>query len=161
MKINSIKKNIGVGLIEVVIVSSLVLVIFSGLMSVFNFYIKKSVTLTDNIKAEFLAEEALEALRVLRDGDFANLSSLPRDTYRYLYWNGTGWLATSTPEVIDGIFTRKFKVFDVYRDGAGNIAPAGTLDAEILLAETSVIWQDNQATSTRTISTYLSNVLAN
>lgn len=151
-------KKQGIGLIEVVIVSALSLVIFSGLVSVFNFYIKKSVSLTDNIKAEFLAVEGLEALRALRDADFASLSALPRDTDRYLYWNGATWLSTTTPETIDSVFSRKFRVFDVYRDVNSNISSSGTLDANILRAEVSVIWTDNATTSTRVISSYLGNV---
>lgn len=143
---------------EVVIVSGLVLVIFSGIASVFNFHIKKSVSLTDNIKAEFLATEGLEALRTIRDAGYANISALPRDTDRYLYWNGAAWTATTAPELIDSVFARKFRVFDVYRNGSGDISASGTLDTNILKAEITVVWADNATTSERVISTYLGNV---
>jgi hypothetical protein len=154
----NVKKDKGIGLVEVVIVSGLVLVIFSGLASVFNFYIKKSVSLTDNIKAEFLATEGLEALRTIRDSSYASLGTLPRDTDRYLYWNGAVWVATTTPELVDGIFERRFRIFDVYRNVSGDIAVSGTLDANILKTEVEVSWMDSATTSKRVISNYLGNV---
>ena len=155
---NTFKLKKGVGLVEVVVVSALVLVIFSGIVTVFNFYIKKSVSLTDNVKTEFLAIEGLEAVRTIRDSGYASLGTLPRDTDRYLYWNGAEWVATTTPELIDGVFERKFRIFNVYRDASGDIAASGALDANILKTEVEVSWMDSATTSTRVISNYLGNV---
>lgn len=149
----------GIGLIEAVIASALVTLIFSGLIAVFNFYLKNSVNLTDNIKSEFLAKEALEALRSIRDEDYALLSSLIRGNDYYLYFNGTKWTSTTTPQYVDN-FDRRIKVYDVLRDGAGNIAVAGTPDPDTLLLTTTVAWQEKGATTTREISTYLGNIFA-
>lgn len=156
---NNIRSNKGIGLIEVVIGAALVFIIFSGIISVFNFYLKDSVSVTDNIKAEFLAVEGLEALRSIRDNGFSGIASLPRDTDIYLAFDGVRWFATTTPEIIDSVYARSFQISDVYRDSFGAIVSSGTLDSDIILGVVRVSWSDKGSVSERYLSTYLTNAL--
>jgi hypothetical protein len=153
-----LKNAKGISLVEVVIGSAIVLVIFSGLVSVFNFYFKHSINLTDNIKAEFLVEEGMEALRSMRDADFLLLSSLSGVGQRHLEWSGTAWIASSTPEIIDGIFHRDFVIESVHRDAFFDIASAGDIDEHTLKATVFVSWLENGATTTRSLETYFGNI---
>lgn len=152
-------QNKGIGLVEVVVGAGLIFVVFSGIVSVFNFYLTGAVSLTDNIKAEFLAEEGLEALRSIRDDDWAVFSSIAREQEHSLYFSGTVWQLGTTTEVVDSVFTRSFEVRDVLRNGSGLISPSGTVDPDTLLVEVTVAWEDRGKSSERKISTYLANVL--
>lgn len=153
------KTKKGAGLIEVVIASGIVMLLFSGIVSVFNFYLRRSINTTDNVKAEILSEEGLEALRVVRDSGFSNISSLSRNTDHYLEFNGSTFVSTTTAEIVDEVFYRKFRVYDVYRDASLNISESGTLDSDIIKCTVFVSWLENGATTTRELSTYLGNVL--
>jgi hypothetical protein len=159
--INNKKNSGGVGLVEVVIGASIVVLIFSGIVSVFNFYYRHSVNLTDNIKAEFLLEEGLEALRTIRDENFNHLKVLSPETSHWLFFTGTKWQATSSPVLIDSIYDRSFTTSPVYRDAGGALSSAGELDEDMLLVSVSISWSENTATTTRIISTYLANVFEN
>ncbi|MEK7120470.1 MAG: hypothetical protein AAB840_00065 [Patescibacteria group bacterium] len=152
------KNQKGITLMEVVIGASIVVLIFSGIVSVFNFYLRRSINTTDNVKAEILAEEGLEALRIIRDGGFSSLSNLSKNADYYLEFNGNTYLSTTTEELIDNTFYRKFRLYEVYRDGNLNIAPNGTLDADIVKASIFVSWYENDATTTRELSTYFANI---
>jgi hypothetical protein len=156
---NKIGSKKGIGLIEVVVGAALILVLFSGIISAFNFYLKGAVSLTDNIKAEFLAVEGVEALRSIRDDGFGSFSGIPRATNNYISFNGSKWQSTTTPEIIDGVYSRSFQVRDVMRDGSGQIAPSGTIDPDTLLVEVRVSWADRGKNTERILSTYLTNAV--
>lgn len=144
----------GLGLLEVVIASALIFLSVTGVVAGYSFFIKKGFATTPLIQASYLLEEGLEAVTFLRDRSWSSFSSLPIGTTQYLLWNGYGWVATSTPQSI-GEFSRSFSLANVYRDGSDNIAASGTLDTGTRKVTVTVSY----ASTTRSISTYLANIL--
>jgi len=112
------------------------------------------------VQASLLLEEGLETARFLRDASWANVSVPATGTTYYLTWSGTNWATSTTANVyVDGRFERTLRLDDVYRDGSDDIVPSGgTLDVGTRKATVTVSWWDRTATSTRTISTYLTNI---
>jgi len=110
------------------------------------------------VKAQLLAEENLEVLRLIRNTGWGNLSSLPLNTKEYLYFSGSAWSVTTTPEIIDGIFYRSFTVSSVERDSSSDIVSSGgTLDPNTLFASSTVSWLSSNATSSVSYGDYFMN----
>jgi type II secretory pathway pseudopilin PulG len=111
------------------------------------------------IKAELIAEEGLEALRLIKSGGWAELSSLtPGQTY-YFHLATSSWSVTTTPEVIDGDFYRSFIPYSVSRDVSDNITESGgTVDPNTLLFDVWVNWRWRGATTTANYKTYMTNL---
>lgn len=113
-------------------------------------------------QAGFLAEEGLEAARLWRDTSWDNkVANLSLGQNYYLVWNSNRWEASVTPSLIDGKFSRVVEVSSAYRDGNNNLVENGTLDSEARLITTTVGWASKNGTSTRELSTYLTNIFDN
>lgn len=91
-------------------------------------------------RANFLAEEGLEAVRNMRDADF----SLLTDGNHGLQVTGNQWSFNGSSELIDNFFTRQIQVSSVDTDKKQIIS--------------QIIYQQNgQRTGLVTLTTYLSN----
>ncbi|TSC57914.1 MAG: Uncharacterized protein Greene041679_224 [Parcubacteria group bacterium Greene0416_79] len=119
----------GFSLVEVVIGAALILLSLIGLITAYSFYLKAGLKNTDRVKAAFLLEEGVEAVLLLRDGAWSNLSSLTGGTWYYLAWNGSSWSATTTETVVDSVFTRTFRIDEVYRRDSDKDIVASTSPA--------------------------------
>ena len=114
------------------------------------------------VEATYLADEGVEAMRLLRDSGWsANIATLTSGTPYYLSWNGTTWTTTSANTYIDGVFERSVTLSDVYRDANDDIAASGTLDPNAKQVTVTVSWLQGSATSTRTLTAYITNLFAN
>lgn len=105
----------GVSLVEVVIGTALILLSLTGLSGAYSFYLKAGLRATDSVKAVFLLEEGIEAMVLLRDSAWSNLSSLSAGTPYFFLWNGSGWVTSLSPATIDGVFTRTVTLYPAYR----------------------------------------------
>src|ERR1035437_11205017 len=78
MRYLSIKnKKRGMGMVEVVIGTTIITVGLLGLVSTYNFYLQIMVHNTPNIQSAYLLEESVETMRLLRDQSWtANIASL-------------------------------------------------------------------------------------
>lgn len=160
----SIKFRKGFTIVEAVVATSIVLVIVSSLVVVNNSYIKIAFSGVKKVKATLLAEETIEVVKLLRDQSWiANIVGTPVDTNRFLSYNsGLNFWATTTDNIfVDSLYERKFILENVYRDGNNDIASSGTLDGDARLVTATVSWLEKGATSTKTISTYIFNLLGN
>ncbi len=134
----------GMTLVEVVIAASIILGAVLALLAVHSLYIKTALANADRIKSVLLAEEGLEDIRFLRDSSWSvNIANLS---------------ATST--VIDN-FIRTITLSPVYRDANSDIASSGTSDSNTKLVTSSVSWWAGSATSTKSLSTYITNLYGN
>ncbi|MES2059455.1 MAG: hypothetical protein V4438_00305 [Patescibacteria group bacterium] len=161
MKINN---KTGMGLVEVVIGSAILATGFIILIQVYGLYARAAVANVSKIQAAFLLEEGQEAVRVMRDKSWSsNIAPLTAGSTYYLYWNGTLWTSTTTASMIDHKFARTAILQNVYRDASQNIAVSGTSDANIKKIVVSVGWKDSPtaATTTKSVSTYLTNIFSN
>ena len=153
----------GVSLVEVVITVSVFLVVILGLVGSFTYAVKTSLENADKVKATFLAEEGLEAMRLLRDTSWSqNIAGHVSGSSFYLSFDGANWSSTSSSAYIDGTFDRKLTINDVYRNSSEDIVSSGgTLDPNTKLVTAQVSWNYKGATSTRSLSTYLTNLFSN
>ena len=161
MKSINLKLDNGLTLVEVLVATSIVLVFLLALFEVSNLYLRTVFLNTGSVKATFLAEEGLEAIRFLRDSSWdENIVPLSNGTDYGLVLESNLWQATTTNIFIDGIFERIMNLSEVYRDASDDIVSSGgTLDSDTRLVTVTVSWKTSQATTTRLISTYLSNIL--
>lgn len=157
-------KTAGFSLVEIVIGAALVLLIYAGLVKLYNYYISNSLDSTRYVQASFLLEEGVEALKTMRDyGWNTEIAPLAIGTSYRLGWDvgQSRWTATSSASLIDG-FDRTFVLGAVYRDGSSNITTAGgALDPSARLVTVSVAWPRRGATTTRTLQTYIFNIRGN
>ncbi|MCX6701945.1 MAG: prepilin-type N-terminal cleavage/methylation domain-containing protein [Candidatus Zambryskibacteria bacterium] len=161
MKMHTYKK--GFTLIEVVVGSAVCLVVLVGLLSAFTVTLKLSLANTSKVQASFLEEEGLEAVRILRDNGWnTNIASQSSGVPFYLTFSGGTWQVTTTNIYIDGIFERKITLTNVYRGANQDIVSSGgVLDAKTRKATVSVAWSSGGATTTKSISTYFTNIFNN
>ncbi|MDO8620448.1 MAG: hypothetical protein Q7R64_03830 [bacterium] len=154
----------GFSLVEVVVGTSLILLSLTGLTTAYSFYLKAGLTNMDNLKSAFLLQEGVEAVTLMRDDAWSNLSSLPVDTAYYLSWNGAKWATSTTEVLVDTIFTRTVKLSSVYRKTAGQdivdvSAPdPKALDGNAKKLVVSVSWGAAPNRHEREMVTYLTNL---
>lgn len=155
----------GFSAIEIVFGVSIITFIFIGLLASFNLQIHSAATDRRYIKAGFLAEEGLEAVRSTRDAGWAaHIQNLATATPYYLAWSNVSnsWSATTTATTTDDSFTRMIYFGDVFRNGNDQIVSSGGVyDPDSRLVTATIAWLDAQGTTTRSISTYVDNIYNN
>lgn len=152
----------GFGLLEIVIGLAVIALFLFGVLAVARLSLRLSEENANNIKAAFLLEEGTEALKILRDAGWQqNIASLAISGDYYLSFNNGQWQADSSNIFIDGLFERKLRLENVYRDSQDRLAESGALDANTKKASLFVSWRSRGATTTKTISTYLTNLFDN
>ncbi len=150
----------GFSLVEIVIGTALIALALVGLAGSYSFLLRSGLRTADSLKATLLAEEGIEAVGLLRDASWGNLSSLSVGTPYYLSWEGNAWVLTATPALIDGVFTRTILFDDLYRrvgdnDIVASTSPAAkTLDADIREVTVRVTGGDTNAE----LVSYLANL---
>ncbi|HPS21417.1 MAG TPA: hypothetical protein PLO44_01255 [Candidatus Paceibacterota bacterium] len=161
MKKNSRKnKKLGFMLIEVLVAISIITASTLAAMAVAQKSIVLSYRSVNTAQASFLLEEGAEAIRILRDDSWANISSLNTGTDYYLEFTGATWVLTTSSAQIDE-FTRKINIADVYRDAvSGNISESGNLDAGTKLVTITVSWNEGTNTVSKTLSLYITDIFS-
>jgi prepilin-type N-terminal cleavage/methylation domain-containing protein len=163
----------GFGLLEVVVGIAILGTSFYALLALSRYVLVVSAETTRGLQADFLLEEGVEAVRAIRDSfgytPTRTLIGSPPPTppivTGYISFSTTtsSWAANiTTPEVIDGTFWRIGQLLPVYRDPANdNIVPSTTPGSaqDVNTGQLNVIvsWHTNAGTTTRSISTYLTN----
>lgn len=149
-------------MVEVVIAAAIILVAVVTLLGVHNLYLKVALSSGNAAKAAYLAEEGIEAVRYLRDSSWsANIASLSLGVPYGVVFSGGNWATTTTNIYVEN-FQRTLVFSSVSRDSSGDIVSSGgTLDPDTLLLVSSVSWPSSGATTTQSISTYLTNLYEN
>ena len=149
----------GFALVEIIIGVAIISVGILAANSTYSAYVSYALANQKNIQASYILEEGLEAMTFLRDfGWTANISKLSTTTTYYLTLNGTYWATTTSAQYVDGEFLRKINITDVKRDASDHIAVAGTYDSNIKKVTATVDYPQGHATSTKSISTYITNL---
>lgn len=153
----------GMGLVEIVIGVSILSIGIMALISSYNVYVKFAFANQKNVEAGYLLEEGLEAVAFLRDkGWSANIAPLSTTTTYYLTWNGSNWATTTTAQYVDGEFLRKINIANVNRDGSDRISSTtGALDPNTKQITATVSYFQGHATTTKSASTYITNIYSN
>ena len=166
MKKEKKQKHFGFSLVEVIVGASIITVAIVAILNAYGYLIRAELSSTKLVNATYLLEEGIEAARYLRDkGWTSNIASLSTSTNYYLYLsaaNGMGdWQPTTTRQIIDGVFVRTLNLGSVYRDSTilQEISATGTIDINTRKITVTISWPGiSGATSTKSLSTYLTNM---
>lgn len=155
----NIKNQHGVGLIEILVVISILGLSLASLAGLGNFALKIQHQLKQNTVATFWAQEALEAARAIKDGEWSDLASFPVDTPLHPIKTPSfyQWTLVAGSETQNG-FTRQLTISPVYRDGSFDIVDSGgTLDSDTKKITVTVTWNDNGQARQISLVNYLMN----
>lgn len=149
-------------MLELVVGVSIISITLFGIAASVQLAMKAAQQNTKSIKANFLAEEGVEAVKTMRDNGWsANIAPLTPGTDYYLLYNGVKWATTTTNIFVDGTFERRFRITGVYRDANGNIASSGSADNGTKKITIYVAWPARGGTTTSQMSAYITNIFKN
>lgn len=152
----------GFALVEIVIG---VAILASSILAFSLFYQKSlrvSQRTTTVIQSNFLLEEGVEAVKLMRDAGWqVYIESIATSTPYYFDFSGGVWSATTTNTYIDDQFERSFLLEDVFRDASDDISVSGTFDSGIRKATVAVSYAGEVGTTTKSVSIYLANIFSN
>ncbi len=162
MKLTLSQKKRGITLVEVLVASSIILAAVVTLLSVHNLFLRSAFTSANAMKAAYLAEEAVEALRYMRDQSWdENIGSLSIGVPYGIVFSNNSWQATTTAFWLEN-FERVVTLGTVYRNASGDIVlSGGVIDPGTVSVISTVSWWNGAATTTKSLSTYLSNFYEN
>ncbi len=147
-------------MVEVLVAAFIITISVLAAMAVTQKSITVSRQALQSTQAAFLLEEGVEAVRVLRDNAWSNISNLTEATDYYPLFSGGTWTLSSTPFSV-GMFTRKVVVSDVNRDDTtGDISPSGTDDPGTKLVVVTVFWNEAGVMVSKTLSFYIMDIFS-
>lgn len=161
----TIKKNHsemkrGFMMVEILVATSIIVVVILSVMAVSQRLIHVSRQSLHTAQAGFLLEEGAEAVRILRDNAWTNVSSLVNGTTYYLDFTGSTWVLSTTPSTV-GIFTRTVSLASVNRDDTTNdIDSIGTDDPGTKLFTITVSWSEGGAVVNKTLLFYITDLFS-
>lgn len=146
-------------MVEIIVVVAVVMVAFTAILQLFKLQVQEERSKREELQAYALLAESLEAVRVIRDDAWTNLSSLTLGADYYPIISGNAWtLIATNPGPIDG-FTRWVTVNSVRRDDASHdiVLVGGSVDSGTLQVTAYVEWTSRGNTKTRDVTTYVTN----
>lgn len=154
----------GSGMVEILVAIFIFSIVLGSLITASNQYLTGAGDNLKYAKAAYIAEEGVEAVKIIRDTSWATITALSNNTNYYLYWNTSSstnntWYATTTSSLVDSSFTRTFQLEAVYRDSNGRIQSSGTLDTNTKKVTVTISWSAKAATTTKSLSTYITNII--
>lgn len=160
MKVRSVfRKEKGIGLLEILIAS---IVIVIGLLAIISFLIfSRGITfrVARSTEATSFAEEAIEAVRSMRDESWSSVST--PGTY-YPEIAGNKWtLSIADPGPLNNLYTRIVVIEDVLRDANDDISSSGANDTNTKKVTATVVWQESSNNRQVVLTTYITNFVGN
>ena len=151
--------NKGFTVVELMVVVFILLVAFVGILGLLAFSLQTSNLIKETTYANFLAQEAIEAVRNFRDGTDWSTGGLGDLTAGVYHTEKTGdippkWSLLSGEETINN-FTREIILEDVNRDAVTHdiVETGGVNDSDTEKVQVIVSWKDK----TVEITTYFTN----
>ena len=156
------RKDRGMALLEIIIGASVITVGILAVVTSYNLYFQYALANESNAQAGYLLEEGLEVVSFMRDGSWSeNIATLATSTDYYLSFVGSSWATTTEPQYVDGRFLRSFVMSDVYRDINDDISSSGAIDPNTKEVTVNVSFLQGHSTTTKSISTYITNIYDN
>lgn len=153
----------GMSLIEIIVGLAVISAALLLLGNIAQYSLRLVEASTMRLQATFLLSEGAEAVKTMRDrGWAANIGTLSLDVDHYFEFNANQWKATTTPEIIDGAFNRKFVVAGVQRNSSDDIvASGGTPDPDTKKLTVTISWKQGSRQFSESLSTYITNLFNN
>lgn len=149
----------GFGLIEIVVGSTILTISLIAISGYFQKALQLNQDSGKTVQASFLLEEGIEVVKFFRDTSWLNISGLIVGTSYFLQFDGAKWATTSSNVFVDNVFERKLVINNVSRDANDDIVSSGgTEDMDTKKVTVSVSWLGKNGTTTKSISTYLTNI---
>ena len=154
----------GFGMVEILVAVFIFSLILGSLIAATNTYLSSAADNLKSTEAAYLAEEGVEAVKIIRDTGWNNITAIPESVDYYLYFDNSSstnnmWNATSTFSQSNSVFVRSFQLHSVYRDSNGRIVDnGGTLDPNSKKVSVFVSWSSRQGTTTKNLSAYITNI---
>lgn len=150
----------GFMMVEIIVAVSIITVSILVAMAVSQKSVYVSRQAFHTTQATFLLEEGVEAVRVLRDNTWSNISNLTIGTNYYPTFTGGTWTLSPTVNLVD-IFTRTVNIASVNRDNTTkDISSTGTDDPGTKLVTVTVSWPEGGTTITKTLQFYIINIFS-
>jgi hypothetical protein len=160
MRYNVVK---GIGLIEVVIGAAIITGLISAVVTATNIFLVSSSSQVSKVKAAYLAEEGIEAVKSIRDYSWTSrIAPLTVGSSYYLSLSTSSpytWGVTTTPQYIDGML-RTVVLANAYRDANSDLVASGTNDTQSRLLTVTIAWPTRTGTTTYSLSTYITNLFS-
>ena len=160
----------GFALVEVVVASALISVFLFAASNASVTALRVVDESANKSRAVLLAEEALEAVRTLRDGSWSGeiANKTIGSTYYLMVNGGILRLNSANPGPVDGLFTRTVKFASVYRrtsdDDIVDVSSSDpkAIDPDTRQVTTVISWRSSSGVSRSvTFSTYITNIFKN
>jgi len=165
MNIFNYKNNKGISagfaLAEILVACAIISVTTFSLLSASSKGVQLSQRSLRQAQANLLLEEGAEAVRSIRDNAWSNISSLNVGTIYYLSFstNNNSWSLSTTPSVIENVFTRTVVFSNVNRDASDDIVNSGgTLDSGTKKVTIEVTFPGSNGFVSKSLSLYLADI---
>ena len=161
-------------MVEATIAIAIIMIVLTGIISVYPLLFRTSLNTIEGARGAMLLEEGIEAVKTMRDNSWNSYiaaSALTASTTYFLsFATSTGWSATLTPTLVDSKFSRTFSVYYICRDANYDIVDVSptttaptcsspqTSDLNTRKVTVSVSWREGNATSTKVISTFITDL---
>lgn len=158
------QKSSGFGLIETVVGAAIISVVLFGLAEVGQFAFRTADESNLRLRAAFLAEEGIEAVKTMRDAGWAaNIAPLNLNQDYYLQFLGNAWRLDALPQpLVDGLFDRRVVFREVERNASDDIvAGGGAADSSSRKVTVTVTANIRGRTISASIATYLTDLFDN
>jgi len=157
------KRKEGFALVEIIIASAVMVIVVLAVMNAFSSYVKASKNNLDSVKASYLAEEGIEAVKIMRDNSWnQKIATITVGSAFPINWTGTNWATTSSNVLIDGKYDRTIVLNNAYRNaGTNDLETTGSLDVNTKKVTVNVSWSNNGSTTTKVLETYITNLFEN
>lgn len=111
-------KTKGFSLVEVLIASAMISLVAFSIITASSKGLELSDKSLNQIKVNNIIEEGIEAIKTIRDDNWDNIENLEIDIDYYLSFdtNSNSWNLTTTEELVDEIFNRKIRFYNIERD---------------------------------------------
>lgn len=147
-------------MVEVLIVASIITVSILGIIAVAQKTISLSRQGVHSAQAALLLEEGAEAVKIVRDNGWSNITSLSASTDYYPTFSGGTWTLSATASQV-GIFNRRVNIASVNRNASTqDIAASGTDDTGTKLVTVTVSWTEGGTNVSRTLSFYIMDLFS-
>ncbi|MEK7074874.1 MAG: type II secretion system protein [Patescibacteria group bacterium] len=134
------------GLIEIVIVTAIVGATLAGFLQASILSVRLLRVEREMLEATMLAQEGMEAVRLVRDESWTNnIAPLANDTIYYpIIINNKWMISANNPGVFNSRYTRHIVFNQVFRNGTDDIAASGTADSGTRKITITVSWGSKQ-----------------